>query len=66
MWPSSYAFGDDLGLKRGGDHARVMKRRGRIPEVYWPKVLKAAHQRGIPLSKEVLAAAHNLHFARAR
>jgi len=57
-WPSAEAFGVDLGLKRRGDHARVMMVRGRIPRSYWPRVLDCAHQRGIELTEADLEAAH--------
>jgi len=58
LWPSSEAFGDDLGLKRRGDHARVMKVRRRIPRRHWPQVLEAAERRGLPLSRADLERAH--------
>lgn len=66
LWPTSEAFGDDLGLKRRGDHARVMKVRGRIPRHHWPRVLEAAKKRGLPLNEGVLEAAHARKMERAR
>lgn len=58
LWPTSEAFGDDLGLKRRGDHARVMKVRGRIPRDRWPKVIEGAKRRGIPVDEHTLEAVH--------
>lgn len=58
MWPTAEAFGDDLGLKRRGDHARVMKVRGRIPRHHWPRVLEAALKRKFHLTEKILEAAH--------
>ena len=65
LWPTSEAFGDDLGLKRRGDHARVMKVRGRIPRHHWPRVLEAAKNRGLPLDEDILEAAHDRELERA-
>jgi hypothetical protein len=57
LWPSAEVFGADIGLKWPG-HARVMKLRGRIPDDYWPKVVAAARQRGIPVTEQVLKRIH--------
>jgi hypothetical protein len=58
LWPTTQTFADDLGLKRGADHARVMKVRRRIPRRHWPRVLEAAQARGIPLTQQTLETAH--------
>lgn len=58
LWPTTEAFADDLGLKRGADHARVMKVRGRIPKGRWPAVLEAAQRRGLPLTEQMLERAN--------
>lgn len=58
LWPTAEAFGDDLELKRRGDHARVMKVRGRIPRQRWPKAIEAAKRRGIALTETDLERAH--------
>ena len=58
LWPNSARFGEDLGLKRGGDHARVMKVRNRIPRKHWPRALEAAQARGLHLTEEMLITAH--------
>lgn len=58
LWPTAEAFGDDLELKRRGDHARVMKVRGRIPRHRWPKAIEAAKRRGITLTETDLERAH--------
>lgn len=58
LWPSSDAFGEDLALKRGGDHARVMKVRGRIPRIHWPLVLAGAAKRNLPVTKQTLERVH--------
>jgi hypothetical protein len=62
-WPSAEAFGLDLDLKHRGDHARVMKVRGRIPRAHWPRVLEAAKSRGIALTEADLLAAHEQQAA---
>jgi hypothetical protein len=58
LWPSAEALGEDLGLKRRGDHARVMKVRGRIPRNHWPKLLDAAQKRRITLTERDLERVH--------
>lgn len=65
LWPNSEAFAEDLGLKRGGDHARVMKVRGRIPRYHWPRVLEGAARRHIPLTERLLERAHEHEPERA-
>jgi hypothetical protein len=57
QWPSAEAFSSDLGLKHLS-HSRVMKVRGRIPRQHWPRVVEAAKARGLPVTEEVLKAAH--------
>lgn len=57
-WPSAEAFSEDIGLKYRS-HGRVMKVRGRIPELRWPAVIAAAERRGIEgVTREVLEAAN--------
>ena len=58
LWPNATRFGEDLGLKRTGDHARVMKVRNRIPKQHWPRVIEAAAARNLPVTEELLKAAH--------
>lgn len=58
LWPNAARFGEDLGLKRAGDHARVMKVRNRIPRQHWPRVLQAAAERNLPVTEELLKTAH--------
>lgn len=54
LWPNFQSFADDLAIKR--NHGRVMKARASIPPEYWPVVVRAAEERGIPgISLEVLA-----------
>lgn len=53
MWPSAETLSEDLGLKYRS-HARIMKLRNSIPEIYWPFVLQAARRRGIPLTQDML------------
>ena len=65
LWPNSEAFAEDLQLKRGGDHARVMKVRGRIPRDHWPRVLEGAARRRIPLTEGMLERAHEREPERA-
>ncbi len=56
LWPSAEQFADDIGLK-WRSHARVMKVRNSIPRAYWPKVIEAAHRRGLPVVESSLHAA---------
>jgi hypothetical protein len=60
LWPTTAAFASDLGLKRGADHARVMKVRRRIPRHRWSRVLEAAQARGIDLTRQALESAHTV------
>lgn len=39
--------------------ASEMKRRGSIPVRYWPSLIAAADERGVPLSYEQLVAIHS-------
>lgn len=39
---------------RGSD----IRRRGSIPVDYWPKIIKAANDRGLPITYETLVAAN--------
>jgi hypothetical protein len=57
LWPSSYAFADDLALKRA-EHARIMKLRASIPRDHWPNLLAAAQKRGFEISHELLEKIH--------
>ncbi len=59
LWPNSDVLGEDLGLKRGGDHVRIMRLRGRIARSHWDRMLEAARRRGIDLTADMLEAAHS-------
>jgi|SanBayMetagenome_1026888.scaffolds.fasta_scaffold246849_1 hypothetical protein len=41
------------------EHASVIKRRGSVPVRYWPALMAAAEEKGIPLSYEQLVAIHS-------
>jgi hypothetical protein len=58
LWPSTRSFAEDLGLKYGPDHARVMKVRQRIPRHHWQRLLSCAKERGIEISEHDLQAAN--------
>ncbi|KLK91395.1 hypothetical protein AA309_20040 [Microvirga vignae] len=58
LWPSASELARDLGLKRES-HGTVMKARGSIPVVHWPRLISAAKKRGIKgITYEVLVNAH--------
>ena len=50
------SFGRAIGVTT--EHATQMKRRKSIPVRWWPKVLAAAKDRGIPLTDSVLISIH--------
>lgn len=41
------------------EHASVLKRRGSMPVRYWPSLIAAAGERGVPLTYDQLVAIHS-------
>lgn len=57
LWPTLRSFGDDIGVTY--NTAKQMKRRGSIPVRYWPSLIAAAGERGVPLTYDQLVAIHS-------
>lgn len=53
-WPSIDAFANDLGVVK--PTAACWKHRGSIPTDKWPRLVKAAESKGVPLTYEKLLA----------